>query len=75
MGCGEAFLAQELTKNNLNKIYSFDLVEYNEHITKCDIANTPLNNSEVDICVFCLSLMGNNFIDFVKEARRILKNK
>ena len=78
MGCGEAFLASELTKDsklNSIKIYSFDLVAYNEFITKCDIANTPLTNNYVDVCIFCLSLMGNNFIDFIKEAKRILKNK
>ena len=81
MGCGEAYLASELMKdskdnsNNCKKIYSFDLVAYNEFITKCDIANTPLQNNYVDVCIFCLSLMGNNFIDFIKEAKRILKNK
>jgi len=75
MGCGEAFLGRELSKDNNRKVHSFDLVEYNEFITKCDIANTPLTNSEVDVCIFCLSLMGNNFIDFIKESRRILKNK
>jgi ribosomal RNA-processing protein 8 len=35
----------------------------------------PLKNDEVDVGIFCLSLMGTNFIDFIQEAKRILKNK
>jgi SAM-dependent methyltransferase len=72
LGCGEAFLAKKL---NNRKIYSFDLVKINDYITECDIKNIPLKNEEIDIAVFCLSLMGTNFIDFIKEAKRILKNK
>jgi ubiquinone/menaquinone biosynthesis C-methylase UbiE len=32
-----------------------------------------IQNSSVDIVVFSLSLMGTNFLDFLKEANRILK--
>ncbi len=53
MGCGEAFLAKALNKEN-KTIYSFDLVAYNEYITKCDISNTPLKDSEVDVCVLSI---------------------
>jgi ribosomal RNA-processing protein 8 len=74
LGCGEAYLAQKLSKTN-RKIHSFDLVKINEYITQCDIKNVPLKNEEVDVAVFCLSLMGTNFVDFIKEAKRILKNK
>jgi ribosomal RNA-processing protein 8 len=28
----------------------------------------------VDVVVFCLSLMGTNFLDFIQEAHRIMKN-
>ncbi len=70
MGCGEAYLAQNLSQ----KIHSFDLVKYNDFITKCDVKNVPLEDISVDIVVFCLSLMGTNFVDFVTEARRILKD-
>jgi ribosomal RNA-processing protein 8 len=27
----------------------------------------------MDICIFCLSLMGTNFPDFLREANRVLK--
>ena len=70
MGCWEAFIAQKLQDR---KIHSFDLVKYNQYITQCDIRNVPLLDNECDIAVFCLSLMGTNFIDFIKEAHRILK--
>lgn len=70
MGCGDAYLARTL---NDYKIHSFDLVKYNEHITVSDIKAVPLENESVDIVIFCLSLMGKNFIDFLIEAKRILK--
>jgi hypothetical protein len=71
MGCGEAKLAQTL--HGKMKIHSFDLVAYNKFITACDIAHVPLENDSVDIVVFSLSLMGTNFMDFIREAYRILK--
>jgi ubiquinone/menaquinone biosynthesis C-methylase UbiE len=76
LGCGEALLAQTFSKIEENKktIFSFDLVKYNDFIIKCDISNIPLKDNDVDICIFCLSLMGSNFIEFINEARRILKS-
>ncbi|KAJ3326269.1 25S rRNA (adenine645-N1)-methyltransferase [Boothiomyces sp. JEL0866] len=71
MGCGEAKLARELHTHL--KIHSFDLVARNEFITACDIARVPLKKESVDVVIFCLSLMGTNFTDFLNEAHRILK--
>ena len=68
-GCGEARLAQSVP----NTVHSFDLVAINSHVTACDMANVPLADSSVDLCVFCLSLMGTNISDFIGEARRVLK--
>ena len=68
-GCGEARLAQTVEQ----KVHSFDLVARNEYITACDMANVPLANGSVDVCIFCLSLMGSNFLDFVREANRVLR--
>ena len=56
-----------------NKTYSSDLVSKNSRVTACDIAHVPLENESVDIAVFCLSLMGTNIGDFLKETYRILK--
>jgi ribosomal RNA-processing protein 8 len=72
MGCGDGKIAQELHKNL--KIHSFDLVAPNKFITACDIARVPLKAGSVDIVIFCLSLMGVNFMDFLQEAFRILKD-
>jgi ribosomal RNA-processing protein 8 len=70
-GCGEAMLAQSIP----NAVHSFDLVAANEHVTACDMAHVPLLESSVDVCVFCLSLMGTNVSDFIREARRVLKKE
>ncbi|CAG8751373.1 14785_t:CDS:2, partial [Dentiscutata heterogama] len=35
----------------------------------------PIPNSLFDIAIFCLSLMGTNYVDFLKEAYRTLKPK
>jgi ribosomal RNA-processing protein 8 len=71
MGCGEAMLALAVTPKH--RVHSFDLVAANDRITACDIANVPLKDATVDVVIFCLSLMGTNFIDFLKEAKRILR--
>ncbi|KAM9963823.1 hypothetical protein ACTFIW_007079 [Dictyostelium discoideum] len=70
LGCGEAKLAERL--QHKHTIQSFDLVAVNERVTACDISNLPLKNESIDIAVFCLSLMGTNFIDFIIEAERVL---
>ncbi|KAI8050889.1 methyltransferase-domain-containing protein, partial [Syncephalis plumigaleata] len=71
MGCGEAMLA--LRVGQAHRIHSFDLVAGNERITACDIANVPMSDNAADMVIFCLSLMGTNFIDFLREAYRILR--
>lgn len=70
-GCGVAKLAQSVP----HTVHSFDLVACNRFVTACDMAHVPLSNASVDVCVFCLSLMGTNITDFVKEARRVLKQE
>ncbi|EGC32432.1 hypothetical protein DICPUDRAFT_9102, partial [Dictyostelium purpureum] len=70
LGCGEAQLAEKLGKQH--EVQSFDLVAVNERVTACDVSNLPLKDESIDITVFCLSLMGTNFMDFLNEAKRIL---
>jgi ribosomal RNA-processing protein 8 len=53
-------------------VHSFDLKRINDKITVADIRNVPLGNESVSVVIFCLSLMGTNFLDFIKEADRIL---
>jgi ribosomal RNA-processing protein 8 len=84
-GCGDAVLAQQLLSIRHAKtqqcpfiVHSFDLVAggpNTELITACDAAHTPLNEESVDIGIFCLSLMGTNLSDFIREAHRVLKHQ
>ncbi|CAJ0638913.1 3696_t:CDS:2 [Entrophospora sp. SA101] len=67
LGCGEAKIAKEAP----NKILSFDFVAKNDKIIVCDIAKILF----FDIVIFSLSLMGTNYIEFLKEAHRVLKPK
>ncbi|KAG0348042.1 25S rRNA (adenine645-N1)-methyltransferase [Podila humilis] len=70
LGCGDAQISKELPKHN---VLSFDLVAKNERVTACDIAHLPLSDNSVDVAIFCLSLMGTDFLKFLKEAYRVLK--
>jgi ribosomal RNA-processing protein 8 len=55
-------------------VHSFDLVSQSDLVTACDMSNVPLPSAAVDVAVFCLSLMGTNLADFVREAHRVLKS-
>ncbi|XDT22080.1 putative methyltransferase [Nakaseomyces glabratus] len=85
MGCGEAQLALDVNTffKKYNKkakkshqrnweVHSFDLKQANERITVADIRNVPLPDNSCTIVIFCLALMGTNFLDFIEEAYRIL---
>jgi len=76
---------KKFAKNNNNKrfpttgpktldiqVHSFDLKKQNERITVADIKNVPLEDESCTIVIFCLALMGTNFLDFIEEAYRIL---
>lgn len=39
-----------------------------------DIANLPIKSEKIDIAIFCLALMGTNYLDFLLEASRCIKN-
>ncbi|KAJ2048798.1 25S rRNA (adenine645-N1)-methyltransferase [Coemansia sp. S2] len=71
LGCGEARLSA--TVGQQHTVHSFDLVAYNELITPCNIADVPLPNDSVDVAIFCLALMGTDFLKFIREANRILR--
>ncbi|KAI7892481.1 methyltransferase-domain-containing protein [Mucor mucedo] len=70
LGCGDAMIAQSLTKQT---VLSFDLIAKNDLVTACDITKLPLEANSIDVAVFSLSLMGTNYLDFLKEAHRVLK--
>jgi ribosomal RNA-processing protein 8 len=77
LGCGDARLAGTLQKSGdtaeLNlKLHSYDLHSQSPLVTKADISNVPLQDGSVDVAIFCLALMGTNWISFIEEAYRIL---
>jgi ribosomal RNA-processing protein 8 len=76
LGCGDAPLArafQSKLKELSLKFHNFDLHMANTLVTKADITNLPLRDGEADVAIFCLSLMGTNWISFIEEAWRILR--
>lgn len=75
LGCGDARLAQELQadKDRLRlDVRSYDLQSPHPLVTRADVADLPLADGSVDVAVFCLALMGTNWLDFVEEAYRVL---
>lgn len=69
MGCGLAKLSKIVKEPN--KVISIDHYSEDPNIIQCDMKHTPLNDNETDITVFCLSLWGTNYLDYIKEAYRI----
>ncbi|KAF2164296.1 hypothetical protein M409DRAFT_25175 [Zasmidium cellare ATCC 36951] len=77
LGCGDARLAHTLkSTNSLQnlqvKVLSYDLHSPSPLVTKADISNVPAVDGSVDVAIFCLALMGTNWISFIEEAYRIL---
>jgi hypothetical protein len=70
-GCGEAFIAADAATRHT--VHSFDHVAVDQRVIACDIANVPLEDETLDVAIFCLSLMGANFTDYVREAHRCLR--
>jgi ribosomal RNA-processing protein 8 len=80
LGCGEGEFAESFAADlkhrkfkTFKDVISYDLVSVKPHIQACDIAKLPLADSSIDITIFCLSLMGTNYKQFIKEAFRVLK--
>lgn len=77
LGCGEAMLAKRMLELDPQgkrvSVKSFDLYAANERIVAADIAALPLPVHSVDVALFCLSLMGTDFMSFLREAHRILR--
>jgi hypothetical protein len=70
-GCGEALIAAAVTDRH--RVHSFDHVAINDSVVACDIAHVPLENGALDLAIFCLSLMGANLTDYVREGHRCLR--
>jgi ribosomal RNA-processing protein 8 len=80
LGCGTASLSYRLQPhlNDLHlTLHSFDLSKPTGPsaplVTVADISSLPLQDGSVDVAIFCLALMGTNWLDFIDEAYRILR--
>jgi hypothetical protein len=75
-GCGEMLLAKRLEKRqpaHPHEIHGFDHVAVDERVVACDISHVPLESASVDIAVLSLALMGSNYMDYLREAHRVLR--
>jgi hypothetical protein len=70
-GCGEAMLAAELRDRHV--VHSFDHVAIHDGVIPGDMRQTSLEDGCLDVAVFSLSLMGANFIEYLREAHRVLR--
>jgi superfamily II DNA or RNA helicase len=68
-GCGEAKIMETIGRQ---RVYGFDHVAINDKVTACDIKKVPLADEALDVAVFSLSLMGKNWHEYIKEAKRCL---
>jgi ribosomal RNA-processing protein 8 len=75
LGCGTGELQELLMKekNQAKQVLSYDLVAIKPFITVADMKKLPLEKESIDLGVFCLALMGINYIDFLIECTRVLK--
>ncbi|KAI4163331.1 MAG: hypothetical protein LQ342_003066 [Letrouitia transgressa] len=80
LGCGDAMLHKSLLPfaRSLDlKFHSVDLSQgdgpNSSLIDVDDMASLPLPDGIADVAIFCLSLMGTNWISFIEEANRVLR--
>jgi hypothetical protein len=70
-GCGENLLSKEIN----NQVYAFDHIAIDDDVIACDISDVSeyLNDNVLDVVVNSLSLMGSNYLDYLREEHRTLK--
>lgn len=67
-GCGENLLRGEIE----NEIKAFDMHAIDDTVTVADITNLPLEDDVLQIGVFSISLMGRNYKEALREAKRVV---
>lgn len=75
MGCGLNQL-KDLIINGDKRVVGVDFYSDDKNVIQSDMCdlNKYVPNKSKDICVFCLSLWGTNYEDYIKEANRIMKH-
>ena len=74
LGCGRNLIYDHFkTINPYDKftIKGYDHVSFNNSISQ-DISKIPDEDGSVNICVFCQSLMGSNWKNYLQEGKRVL---
>ena len=73
LGCGMNQLKTKV--NDYKQWYSFDHYSEDSSVIRADISNLSeyLPNDSVDVAVFCMSLWGTNYMDYIEEASRYVK--
>ena len=73
LGCGMNQLKNKV--KGFSKWYSFDHYSEDDTVIKADISNLKeyLCDNTIDSAVFCMSLWGTNYMDYIKEAYRYMK--
>ena len=54
------------------RVQSFDVVACDSRVTACNMEKVPVKDGDIGIAVFCQSLMGKNWSNYIKEAARCL---
>ncbi|KAI4213564.1 MAG: hypothetical protein LQ351_003788 [Letrouitia transgressa] len=79
LGCGDATLHKSLLPFGIALDLRFASVDLSQGdgpnsslIDVMDMANLPVLDRSADLAIFCLSLMGTNWISFIEEANRVL---
>lgn len=80
LGCGDASLAKALVPKGF-RVLSYDLASDGEYVVEADVCERlPLPGVRdgggriVDVVVCALSLMSLNWIECLREARRVLRD-
>ncbi len=73
MGCGKAHISQHFASDTRFRFINYDHVSCNSNVQQCDIANIPLEDDSVEICIMSLAMWGSNCKDYIKEAYRVLE--
>ena len=74
MGCGKADISKYFASDPRFNFINYDHISSNDTVESCDIANTPLEDDSVEICILSLAMWGSNCIEYVEEANRILES-
>jgi superfamily II DNA or RNA helicase len=74
MGCGKAQIAQYFQQDPRFRFINYDHISSNDTVISCDIANTPLEDETVEICILSLAMWGSNCREYIQEANRILES-